>query len=102
MKLKVKEILKSPKRSVYIFPKNKDFLSIYGEILNSFQLHDLEAEGKNIHLDIAENSEGYYNFSNNDFDVDIFIGTNQIVMTIRTGGDMQQEISDIIFRYADF
>ena len=93
---------KTPYRSVYTFSKDEKFLKFFNNFLEEFDLEYLEVENDNISYAIERNKDSYYNINGVSYDVDVFIGGEEIVLVIRTKGDKQQIISDKMFKLVEF
>ena len=101
-KIKILGVKKEVYRSVYTFLKIKKFTDFLSKFLDEFDLYDCEDEGKNVYLDIKKKKDGYYNFNNDNYDIDLFVGGIEIILVMRTKVDKQTEISDKIFKYVEF
>ncbi len=110
--MKILSMNKTQLRSEYIFKKKKKILEILDNLLKELgfveppehNLRDLicEKKGPRPKIKVKDLIDEVYSMSNKNYDIEIFIGFEKIVLVVRSKKDRQQEVSDIVFKFAEF
>jgi len=115
-KATILSVSKSPLRNVYGFKKEQKVIEPIINILSELKfdwfknrlvdlfVSDKYRDGKTEkrYVNIKKEFDNVYYFTNKTCDVNLFVGRDKIFLVIQTKKDEQQEISKIIFKFADF
>lgn len=111
----LKGISKSPFISQYVFDKDNrlspllfDFFLDLGFSLEDSDLHHFLCTEDHEHnrderefVSVEDIEDFRYNLKNENYDIDFFVGAKRIFLVIRTKEDLQQEISEKLFKFVD-
>ena len=107
-------VVKNESESRYTFEKKNEFIPFLEKLLidlgfeknvaGSFT-HDSENEDQPEPLPyhaLEEMEDLVPNIKNEDYLIDLFVGHKKVILILRYNKDKQQEISDKIFKFAEF
>jgi len=106
----MKSVSKKPLKSVYTFIKVKEIAEGLYKILCDLKISDETEWYKDFmvteeyyssgvgqrFIDVTKMEDEYFAVSDDQFDVDIFIGAKKVILIIRTKKDIQQKISKVV------
>ena len=110
-KVKIEGIKKTPFRSEFTFGKSWEVVDVIENVLEKLGFSRTRYPRLKSKISgpepgpkekISKFVDKVYDWGNEVYFVDAFLGTKKIILTIRTKKDRQKEISEAVFKFADF